>query len=543
MEPVSTMTDKPTISAGSKDDSVIPNAAAIIEKFGGIRPMAAKTGVPVTTVQGWKKRNVIPSNRRDDIARAAASHDIQLGALLGNPPVNQNPIPAFTPPPVANKPFSAVLNETTKTQTKAQETKHDNAVRSGMATDEILKSIKKSETRAVQKSSLVSILVITGITAFTGFMLWPAQHDIAQNTSDIRDLRQAIADTAAQPQDTEEKPSFFEDLSAKIADIQAEMTGMKQQVETIAHTATAPDIGPLGLRIERLEREVQTLAQSPPISGVVDKLQSIGSSVPGQAQLKKTVTELSALIAAARANGQPVGDALAQVPDAASAPDSALAQTMQDIPPADREAAALLIGLSQFRNATNRGEPFADDLALLQSLVGEDDPELTGALNRLAPQAEKGVLSNEGLSDQFKNLTGDIVGASLSGESISVEEKAKARFGDLVQVKKDGTQLTGTDTQKIVAQAQDMLDAGDIGGAVTVLEALDGPAAETASPFLAQAQAAMVAQHAQELLGQRVFNSVKGMAGASAPATASGSDINNFLRQLETKLGVQKTYQ
>lgn len=53
-------------------------AERIIALFGGIRPMASKLHVPVTTVQGWKKRGAIPEARHDDIRNAAAAHGIAL---------------------------------------------------------------------------------------------------------------------------------------------------------------------------------------------------------------------------------------------------------------------------------------------------------------------------------------------------------------------------------------------------------------------------------------------------------------------------------
>jgi hypothetical protein len=43
---------------------------ALIERFGGLRPMAEKLGVPVSTVQGWKKRGAIPGTRQSDIRAA-----------------------------------------------------------------------------------------------------------------------------------------------------------------------------------------------------------------------------------------------------------------------------------------------------------------------------------------------------------------------------------------------------------------------------------------------------------------------------------------
>lgn len=69
----------------------IENAEEIIERFGGIRPMAAKIDTPVTTVQGWKKRNVIPGTRRADIMAAAKDLKIDLSDVMSSEGVsNQN---------------------------------------------------------------------------------------------------------------------------------------------------------------------------------------------------------------------------------------------------------------------------------------------------------------------------------------------------------------------------------------------------------------------------------------------------------------------
>ena len=56
----------------------------IIERFGGIRPMASKLGVAVTTVQGWKERGHIPEGRLSQIIEAAATHGVDIG--LEKPP-------------------------------------------------------------------------------------------------------------------------------------------------------------------------------------------------------------------------------------------------------------------------------------------------------------------------------------------------------------------------------------------------------------------------------------------------------------------------
>ena len=66
----------------SDQQNIIQKASEIIDRFGGIRPMASKTGIPVTTIQGWKQRDAIPATRREELIAAANQHGIMLGDLL-----------------------------------------------------------------------------------------------------------------------------------------------------------------------------------------------------------------------------------------------------------------------------------------------------------------------------------------------------------------------------------------------------------------------------------------------------------------------------
>src|SRR3546814_10956500 len=60
-------------------------ALAIIEAFGGIRPMAKMLGLAVSTVQGWKERSAIPANRHDQIRAAARDNNIAIDAAVLRP--------------------------------------------------------------------------------------------------------------------------------------------------------------------------------------------------------------------------------------------------------------------------------------------------------------------------------------------------------------------------------------------------------------------------------------------------------------------------
>jgi len=49
---------------------------SIFQKFGGIRPMAAKVGVPPSTVKSWHAKRLIPEWRRKAVMSAVTDHNI-----------------------------------------------------------------------------------------------------------------------------------------------------------------------------------------------------------------------------------------------------------------------------------------------------------------------------------------------------------------------------------------------------------------------------------------------------------------------------------
>lgn len=185
-------------------------------------------------------------------------------------------------------------------------------------------------------------------------------------------------------------------------------------------------------------------------------------------------------------------------------------KTFDGIEDEDMKAAALLLAMSQMRDTLRRdNESFETDLNLLKKLIGSENPALVASIEKLSPHADGGVLSPNGLKNEFKGMAGDIVVASLQGNDVSITDKARARFSELLNIEKDGEPLTGTPTQMTVARAQNKLNEGDIQGAIQLLQGLDGEAANRAAPFIKEAELTLLAGQLQELLGQSIATQLR----------------------------------
>lgn len=528
----------------------IKDARKVIDRFGGIRPMATTIDVPVTTVQGWKKRNVIPAARREAILKAAASNNIDLSGLLDKGIANEN---TGNKTSVSAKKDNigdqSFISAVTEARSDENDARHVSAIEAAKKTEEnerltisqeaIMGKIKETERRAVQKSALVSFLLVGLFAVLIVLLLWPTTEKATKNSQRISALEGEITSL-------KEDPSIFDRLIPD--NLEEDFSRLQNQAQTLQKTiqdyaaqadaaATAvigPDAGTLSDRLERLEVIVNDLSNSDELATLINKVQGLQQSVQGQEQLSRSVEQMNAVISGMQGKM----DSLNQELDQARQQDADLGQTLEGVSSTDLKAAAMLIGLAQFRSSLNRSAPFADDLALLQKMVGSEDPALNEAIARLAPRAEQGVLSPEGLSNEFRGLAGDIVVASLEGEDVTVSEKAKARLGDILKVEKDGELITGTDTQATVTRAQKALDEGDIATAVAELQSLQGSEAQAARPWIEQAEITLLAQKVEDLLTTSV---AKRIGNSNVPYTTGGSNMSDIINELE-KLGGNKVY-
>lgn len=491
--------------------TTIKNAAKIIERFGGIRPMSTKTGVPVTTIQGWKQRDAIPVNRVPDLLAIAKQLGIGLGDLI----------------PVEDK-VAPVENGSTEPSETSQKR------------EEIVVPVYRSKPAAppaYPEQNVKTILIVAGIVILAAaalgvvFAIAPEVHKLTDQEERVRMLEAKIAEMDRQAAElaAQSNPPAYEKALSEIQDKVGDLTAEAKSYANIVNDLKS---GTLPQRLAALEGQVGQILEKSSASGLKDMMQKVElmqSSAEGQIQLEDVVSSLFTATQPSTDGGtQHATNDIVSLLDGLRKTDPQVAETFKDVAPQDMKAAVMLLGMAQLRSSLARdNKSFDKDLALLKSTVAADDPELQQAIDRMAPNSKSGVLTPSGLSKELRGLTGDIVEASIMGNDISVKEKALTRLGQMVQVEKDGKQISGNQTQIQISEAQNLLDQGDVAAAIMLLQKLDGPTAERLKGFLQKAQATLMAGELKGMLDQSILTKIQSMGGAgsaSIPYTTQAGD-------------------
>jgi len=520
------------------ENGPIENATEVIERFGGIRPLAKKIDVAVTTVQGWKKRDVIPAARRAVILEAAETYNVDLTDILPDaPPANEN------------QPSEAADEiKTPEPKSFAEHAEIPKSVKPAPVLEDRLADIEKT---VVNKHTWFVVAVIGVILIAIATVLWPSKVSNNGELDRLSALEARTQEIEGEVAEVKDQQSFFgtlipEDLDQQLASIQEQAGQAKEQLgqavekaKEVSGDVLGEEAGTVGERVVKLEGHLQDMnGGSPVLAGMLEKVQGLSGAPGGQSQIDTVMSELSAMMGGL--DGQPEGESnlFESTLDSARGQSDALGQTFDGVPATDLKAAAMLLAMTQFRSSLNRdNEAFGQDFNVLMGLVGEENLELRSSLERLAPHAEEGVLTPGGLTGEFKTLAGEAVVASLAGEDVSVTERAQARFNEVFQVEKNGELITGTDTQVTVNEAEKLLENGDLEGAIGAVQMLDGPAAAHMAGWLKKAQTTLMAQNLKQMIGQTInMKAYGGAGGITAGSVIPGS--STLIRNEETGINI-----
>lgn len=544
----------------------VQNAVKIIDKFGGIRPMSAKMGVAVTTIQGWKKRDAIPAARLDDVIKAAQENNINLSGLVdipehdesskkGESQVIQGGMPHkdnMVEEEVADA-VDDVVQEGGSSESTVEDhgtTMDDGTVESvtviqGNDVEKGAGSSKKQDefskktalARPMSNKSYTEIevkpskpMVSRGTAAIAAaILLLLTMVVVATFMPDFKsdDRNQVQAERIVELEEklaklSEEQGRFkgltpenwqddLDSLKAQLQETRAGVARVAGQVKTASQEViNDPRISE---RAEQLQNYIATVTTDNRAFSLLERFKEMEQDEEGEGFLNRSVLALSEVFS--NAKGQSDAQINAAL-ESARAQNEALQQTLGNVPQDELKAAAMLLAMTQMRSALARPEEsFDSDLELLMGMVGEDNVGLRSSLEKIAPHAKSGVLSGSGLRKEFQSVAGEVVEASLKGEDVSFSEKLSARFNDILQVEKDGEIITGTQTQAKLHTAESMINKDQWGQALDYLnKSMSAKELAPLKPWMEKVEAAVSASTMRKALEDSIeLNFGDGMLG------------------------------
>ena len=461
-------------------------AGVIIERFGGIRPLAAKLGVAVSTVQGWKKRGQFPASRRAELVAAAAQHGVplsetELEAALSADSAADTAIDAeivVEPPrswgaPTAGGPSTA--------RARSEERPAGSV---------------PGATVVRRRGGFLSGLALLLALAALGFVALPyvrpelaarlgARLGPAPAAGELAELRQALDALAGKLADLEIQAGSKPVDGGPSEAARTALTHLTQRLEALEQAAGSPAAGtadgaaqlaPLAQRLDRLDDRIGALAEG----------------------LSETQTEIARL-------GRSQQDIARRTEQ--------LSQSASNADRQQHRGEALALAAGQLEAAVASGRPFADRLATVHALVGED-AELQAALAALGPHAEQGLVGEAVLQARFRELAPLALTAERRRPDASWWQQALDRLSTVIVVRRIAPDATATGSEAALARAGAALEHGDIEAALAETKKLTGAAAQVMGGWIDDAQARVDARDAAAKIAARA---VQTLGAPSAP--------------------------
>ncbi|WP_448190334.1 COG4223 family protein [Azospirillum sp. sgz301742] len=468
----------------ASDSSATPGASAVerlIERFGGIRPMAHKLDTPVTTVQGWKKRGAIPLSRHADLRAAAAKHDVTLDEAdleaatpaedrhtTDDKPADADTIVAASDVPPAGEPVVEPV-----TVEAAPEPRPEPPVIEHRETVHTPPPVVERRSGAGFATAVSLLALLVGAAALSEPWWSPRVPGWPKPPAATTTAVAPVADPG---------------LSAQVQQLNDRIAKLEQRPAASGNgsAAASADLSALTARLDALEKRPAPapVAAAPSVDpavvkGLSDRLAALESKPAADPTLGQDVTALKQQV-------------------------STLAQQATAKQDTAASAEALVLAAGQLRSALSGSGPFQGELQAVKAL-GSSDAQLNQALDSIAPYAGKGIPTQAQLADRLDRQAGDIVRAALKGEGGNWIKEVTGTLSTLVTVRRQGGDVVGDTPEAAVARAQAALNDGNLKGAVDEMSTLQGPAAQAASGWLADAKARLAANTAgQQLTGRSI---------------------------------------
>jgi len=446
-----------------------PPALRVIGAFGGIRPMASKLSVPVSTVQGWKERGVIPESRHQEIRAAAATYGLaldeaDLAASAEGPPETAEDAGAQTPAEPAETGATGATGSTGAITAAANGHGAGDAEREDAAARDEAETPPTAPPAATARhgsgpawiGGFVLGALVFAIGAGAAVLtkdLWDPGATGADAQSALSQQLAAMESRLAEVESQAAAPSSSADLAT--ADDVARLEG---QITALSATNATED---LAAAIEDLKAQMATMDAS--ASAGAEAAGALGGLTGDVASIKATQAELSAAVDELKSRNA-------------------------------GEQALLWSAVGGLRDALRYAGPFSTELEDVARLAG-DRPEVQETLAELRPLADDGVASLAELQRSFPATARDIVAAGYGEREDSVLGDVLTRVSQVVTVRPVG-EVEGDSPGAIVARAEGHVEQGDLAAALEELNGLLEAPRAAAEPWRQRAEQRIAADAA-----------------------------------------------
>ena len=360
-----TMTDDTDQTQGDGHASAEPPALQIIAAFGGIRPMASKLGVAVSTVQGWRERAAIPKTRHDQIRAAAGRHAITLDAdLLDASATAETPDPAAearaglgvivqTAPSEAAEPAAETTTETAPDGERSEpsddaERTDDQPPAAESPVGGTVATPPPSATPAPRRGGVASFVLGAAVLA-AGFVLAVL----------FRGVWMPYLPADAQTADTS---AALDAMTQDVAAVKTDLAALAETFDTVQAGAAAPDgdaseaLAAIDARLGGIDERIAALESRPQgeggdggagaadIAALTESMESLGARIEtleAGGDAGEAGVTLTADLAAMDADLTALATRLDGLESAAAAPDQATQAVTAEIAALRQDSAAL----------------------------------------------------------------------------------------------------------------------------------------------------------------------------------------------------------
>ncbi|MBE1236722.1 uroporphyrinogen-III synthase [Phaeovibrio sulfidiphilus] len=155
-----------------------------------------------------------------------------------------------------------------------------------------------------------------------------------------------------------------------------------------------------------------------------------------------------------------------------------------------RVTSLMILGsITQMRDQIDRGEPFAEQARVVE-IIAQSDDAIVDTLERLRPYAEGGVKSRFALREAFARTANAVTRKVTLNEGEGWLDRTLASMKSVVVVRSTDPDAPGqSEPLAILARAEQLMNMGDLAGAVDVMQGLEGEPLEVAAPWIEDALA------------------------------------------------------